>query len=118
MNSIKPLPGVSVLVITHAKKTDNTVVIATRVKPRRKVFQSAFGTAASLNAIRHPSRPQAIGCPGGLTWKLLKKSSAIGYAVKQAMIAMSNTKRRGIGFSLANGWKILLLAVGLSPVTG
>src|ERR1700747_3358363 len=116
MNSIKPLPGVSVLVITHAKKTDNIVVIATRVTPRTNVFQSAFGTAASLKAIRHPSRPQAIGCPGGLTWKLLKKSSAIGYAVKQATIAMSNAKRRAIGFSLVNRWKFLLLAAGLRPV--
>src|SRR5215470_16192728 len=102
MNSIKPLPGVSVRVITHAKKTDNTVVIATRIKPRIKVFQSAFGTAASLNAIRHPSKPQAIGCPGGLIWKLLKKSSAIGYTVKQAMIAMSKLKRREMGFGLVN----------------
>src|SRR4029077_14891183 len=116
MNSIKPLAGVSVLVINQAKKTENTVVIATRVKPRTKVFQSAFGTEASLNAIRQPSRPQTIGCPGELIWKLLKKSSTIGYAVKQATIAMRNTMRREMGFGLVNRWKCFLLAAGLRPV--
>ena len=42
MNSMKLFPGVSVRVITDAKKTDKTVGVATRAEPRRILFQRAL----------------------------------------------------------------------------